>query len=620
MSQPAAPAGFARRAGVALGLAWRAAPTPAAAYLAISLASGLAPASVALLTKRLLDGLAEGRPAGLTGTVLALAAIGLVLAVAPSASMLVQGDLDRRVDLALQDRLYQAVNRFGGLARFEDPGFLDRLRLAEQASGAGLSPATTGLFDLGRNLVALGGLLAALASLNLGLAGVVLVASIPGLLAELALSRRRRLLLTETSATVRRRIFYGSLLTDVRAAKEIRLFGLGGFLHGRMLAELRSVQARERRLDQRGFVTQGGPTLLGAVVAGLALAWAVREGSAGRLTPGDVSVLVVAVAGVQGALAGLIGQIAGAAEALTLFGYFLEVTALPDDLPAPASASRPTPLRRGVELRDLWFRYDPGQPWVLRGVSLTIPHGRAVGLVGRNGSGKSTLVKLLCRFYDPDRGTVLWDGVDIKEIPLAELRQRMGVLFQDYMSYDLTAAENVGVGDLERLADRSRIVEASRRAGVHDTVRRLPGGYGTLLSRTFFTEGEQDGDRIGVTLSGGQWQRLALARTLMRGQRDLLILDEPSAGLDAEAEHQIHQRLRDARAGRTSLLISHRLGAVRDADLLVVLDGGEVVEQGTHAELMAAGGEYARLFRLQAEGYLAGDGRPEVASPTLPAR
>ncbi|HSK91254.1 MAG TPA: ATP-binding cassette domain-containing protein, partial [Euzebyales bacterium] len=246
--------------------------------------------------------------------------------------------------------------------------------------------------------------------------------------------------------------------------------------------------------------------------------------------------------------------------------------------------------------------YDDAQPWVLRGVDLFLPHGRATALVGLNGSGKSTVVKLLCRFYDPQRGAVLWDGVDLRRLDPASLRTRMAAVFQDGVAYDLTAAENVGVGDLDALGDRPRIHAAAALARVDDVLAALPQGYDTLLSRSFV-----DGDgSAGVLLSGGQWQRVALARAYLRQDRDLVVLDEPSAGLDAEAEHELHRDLRRHRAGRTSLLISHRLSAVRDADLVVVLSGGRIAERGTHAQLLAAGGEYARLFALQADGY-----RPE---------
>jgi ATP-binding cassette subfamily B protein len=260
-------------------------------------------------------------------------------------------------------------------------------------------------------------------------------------------------------------------------------------------------------------------------------------------------------------------------------------------------------LRAGIELRDVWFRYGDGQPWVLRGLNLTIPHGGSLALVGLNGAGKSTVVKLLCRFYDPSRGAILWDGVDLRDVPVEELRSRIGAVFQDYMCYDLSAAENVGLGDVSYLDDRERVVEAARRAGAHTIVTALPKGYDTLLSRMFFDEADKDDPETGVLLSGGQWQRIALARAFLRDRRDLMILDEPSAGLDAEAEHEVHTSLRRHRDGATSVLISHRLGAVRDANLIAVLSGGRLAELGTHEELIAAAGEYARLFRLQASGY-----------------
>jgi ATP-binding cassette subfamily B protein len=336
-------------------------------------------------------------------------------------------------------------------------------------------------------------------------------------------------------------------------------------------------------------------------VAGGGLIWAVRAAAIGDLTVGDVSAFVASVSGVQAALVALVGGIAGAHHALLMFGHHQEVSGLADDLPAATLPPRASPPQWGIELRDVWFRYDDGHPWVLRGVTMTIPEGRSVALVGLNGAGKSTLIKLLCRFYDPTRGAIYWDGVDIRGLPVGELRRRMGVLFQDFMTYDLTAAENIGVGDLPALHDRPRIHRAARAAGVHEHIAALPRGYDTLLSRIFHEEDEDSG--AGVMLSGGQWQRLAFARSLMRGDRDLLILDEPSAGLDAEAEHHLHQQLARYRKGRTSVLVSHRLSVVREADAIVVLSEGRIAEQGTHARLIQADGLYARLFALQADGY-----------------
>jgi ATP-binding cassette subfamily B protein len=368
-----------------------------------------------------------------------------------------------------------------------------------------------------------------------------------------------------------------------------------------MLDELAVADGQRRRLDARTLRVQFLLGLLSAVVLGAALTWAVRAAVGGGLTVGDVSALVASIAALQTTLAALVTRIALVHHALLLYRHFRAVLDAEPDLPEPSDPAPVPPLRRGIELRDVWFRYAPDQDWVLRGVDLVIPHGTAVGLVGLNGAGKSTLVKLLCRFYDPQRGAILWDGTDLRELSLDGLRARIGALFQDYMAYELTAAENIGLGDVTALSNEDKIRAAAVRSGADPTLRALPRGYKTMLSKMFADDPGDDSG--GVLLSGGQWQRLALARTYLRDRRDLLILDEPSSGLDAEAEHAIHHGLRAHRAGATSLLISHRLGAIRDADTIVVLSGGRITEQGTHDELVAIGGEYARLFHMQADGY-----------------
>jgi ATP-binding cassette subfamily B protein len=338
-------------------------------------------------------------------------------------------------------------------------------------------------------------------------------------------------------------------------------------------------------------------------VAGGGLVWAVALAAGGAITPGDVLMLVAGVVGVQGAVTAVVTSVSTLHHQLLMFGHYLDVVTAEPDLPVAAHPA-PTPqLRHGIELRDVWFRYTDDHPWVLSGVNVLIPAGQAVALVGRNGAGKSTLVKLLCRFYDPTKGAVLWDGVDIREMDVAVLRARIGAVFQDFMDYDLTAVENIAIGDIDALDDRRRIIAAAERSGIHETISDLPRGYDTMLSRIFTSEGDEQDPESGVNLSGGQWQRLALARAFVREGRDLLVLDEPSSGLDAVAEHEVHTSLREHRQGRTSVLISHRLSAVRAADRLVVLSDGEIVEDGTHDDLLHSGGVYAELFRLQAAGY-----------------
>ncbi|WFB10372.1 ABC transporter ATP-binding protein/permease [Streptomyces sp. LX-29] len=601
--EPAGP-GMARRLGVVWALAARAAPGTLALYGTLTLATGALPVATAWLTKLVLDGLVGHASAGeLMWLALGLAAAGTVSRVAPQLAQYLRAQLERAVALRAQDRLFAVVETFAGLRRFENPSFLDRLRFAQEAGRSAIPQAVDGALGVVGSSITIIGFVGSLYLLSPVMTAVVLLSGVLAVLVEVALSRRKARLLWQVQGAERREFFYSDLLADVRAAKEVRLFGIGAFLRGRMLTERRRTNAVKRAIDRRELCAHLALGALAAAVSGGGLLWAVSAARAGTLSVGDVTVFVAAAVGVQAALAMLAEDVAGAHQALEMFGHFAAVTTAGPDLPTP-SAPRPLPpLRRGIELRNVWFRYSEDHPWVLRGVDLRIPHGSSVALVGLNGAGKSTLVKLVCRFYDPTEGQILWDGVDIREVDPVDLRRRIGAVFQDYMHYDMTAAECVGLGDLETMDDRPRIEAAARKAGIHRKLSDLPRGYDTMLSRVFFMESEKDDPDTGVVLSGGQLQRLALARAFLRDRRDLMILDEPAAGLDAEAEHEIHTSLRRHREGRTSLLISHRLGAVRDADLIVVLGEGRVAERGTHAALMAADEGYARLFRLQASGY-----------------
>ncbi|HUR04695.1 MAG TPA: ABC transporter ATP-binding protein [Nonomuraea sp.] len=591
----------------AYALAWQASPGMLLLQLVTAVIGGMAPVAIAWLTKVALDELTASVPrtAALVWMAAGIGALGIVMAATSAITNYAQGRARRAIGLHSQDRLFDAVNRMSGLARLEEPRFHDRLRLAQQsAEHAPDQLVQMGLSTL-QGTLGIAGFLGTLVAINPIMAGAALAAAAPAMIAHLALSRQRAGLMWRTSPGMRRKMFYQMLLTDLQAAKEVRLFGLGSFLHGRMLTELRAANSAEDRLERSVVRVQVFLAVLGALLSAAGLLWAVHAAAARTISIGDVSVFIASLAGLQSGLSVLVQGIAMGHQSALVFHHYLTVVGVRDDLAGPSRPRELAPLAHSIELRDVWFRYSEDVPWVLRGLNMTIPYGTSLAVVGLNGAGKSTLVKLLCRFYDPQRGSVLWDGVDIRDVPVAQLRQRIGAVFQDYMDYDLTAAENIGLGNLEAIDDPERVRAAAERAGAHEIVERLPSGYQTMLSRLFHAgDEEEDVSTSGVHLSGGQWQRLALARGLMRQGRDLMILDEPSSGLDAVAEAAVHDRLRELRAGSTSVLISHRLGAVRRADRIVVIQDGRVLESGDHASLtVSPDGVYAQLFRTQAEGY-----------------
>ncbi|MET0495245.1 MAG: ABC transporter ATP-binding protein [Actinoplanes sp.] len=588
-----------RRLAEAFALAWAAAPWSVLVVGSTALAQGVVPVAIAWFTKLLLDDVAAPGAGAPWWVVAGLVASVALLTVLPHTAGYFQAELRRGVELTVQTRLFAAVNRVPGLGPFEQPAFHDRLQLAEQAGQSVPGQIVQSATALVQALVTQLGLISALVVVDWRIAAVALAVGVPALLAELHVSRARNALVWSLSPVRRQAMHYVMLQGDVQAAKEIRIFGLAGFLADRMAALIRRAHRDEHRLDGRELRVQTGLGAIAAATLAVGLIVAIGAAAGGRIGVGDLALALVALPAIQAGVGGIVRNVGLAHSALLLFDHYRAMVGEP--VPRPGAA--PPPLTAGIELRDVWFRYDDDQPWVLRGVDLTIPVGRTVALVGVNGAGKSTIVKLLSRLYDPTRGAVLWDGRDSRTFGHAELRRRISALFQDFMVYDLTAAENIGLGDLDRLGDPAAIRRAASHAGVHEAIEAMPQGYHTLLSR-IFTGGLPTGEeQSGVLLSGGQWQRLATARALLREDCDLLILDEPSSGLDAEAAYQLQQQLHSMRAGRTTLLISHRLSTVREADLIVVLDHGRVTDSGTHDELMARPGRYAELFRRQAAGY-----------------
>ncbi|MFC9259924.1 ABC transporter ATP-binding protein [Streptomyces hydrogenans] len=591
----------------AAGLAWRAGRLALLLHLAGSVVAGLLPAAAALLVRELFDAITQHRPTdALVRVAVLLVAVSLGIALVPAVTDFLREQHARRVQLRVQDELFESVNRLPGLRHFENPAFQDELRLAQEAGSSAPGMLIGSVVGGVQALVTFLGFLVTVCVLNPLLGALTVVMALPTFRTQLTAGRRRAAVIRDIVARSRRQMFYASLLTDTDAVKEIRLFGLQDHFKDRARAELAAASEAERRTELRNLLRGFAPSVLGVAVYGAGLVWVVRAVGQGALSVGDVSVFLAATAAIQTGVGQLASTGSNAYQALLTFVSYRSLRDLTPDLKQLEGPARePEPLRSTITFEDVWFRYDDTSPWVLRGVDLTLTAGATTALVGLNGAGKSTLVKLLCRLYDPTRGRVLWDGTDIRRFTPDEYRRRIGVVFQDYCRYDLTAAENVGLGRLDRAGDTDAVTGAAKAAGIHDRLTRLPAGYSTLLSRIFLPDGEEGADLgfAGQALSGGEWQRVAVARAFMRADADLLILDEPSAGLDAEAEKEIHDSLRTLRRGATGVVISHRLSAVRDAAAIVVLADGRVIERGTHEVLMGRGGRYAELFTLQADGY-----------------
>lgn len=381
---------------------------------------------------------------------------------------------------------------------------------------------------------------------------------------------------------------------SVETAKEVKIFNLHRFLIAkyRELAEkfFRANRALARRRAFWGTLLAGLGTL-GYYVAYAYIAWRTVKGD---FSIGDLTFLAGSFRRLRQLLEGLLvgfSQVAGQALYLDDLFSFFEIK--PEIVSPPDAIAVPRPIARGFVFENVGFRYPDAEKWALRNLDFELRAGEVLALVGENGAGKTTLVKLLARLYEPDEGRILLDGRDLREYDLEDLRGNVGVIFQDFVRYHLTAGENIGVGQIDAMDDRERIREAARRAAADDVIEGLPQAYDQLIGRRFKT---------GVDLSGGQWQKIAIARAYMRDAQ-VMILDEPTAALDARSEFEVFQRFKELSHGKTAVLISHRFSSVRMADRILVLAEGRLEASGTHEQLLAQGGRYAELFELQAAGY-----------------
>ena len=381
---------------------------------------------------------------------------------------------------------------------------------------------------------------------------------------------------------------------SAETAKEVKIFGLNRFLidRYRMLAE--SFFDANRRIALRRAGWGSVLSAIGTVAYYVAYAYIVWRTLHGDFSIGDLTFLAGSFRRLRNLLEGLLlgfSQVAGQALYLDDLFSFFEIE--PEIVQPPSARPFPAPIRQGFAFENVGFRYPGAERWAVRGLAFTLRAGEILALVGENGAGKTTLVKLLARLYDPDEGRILLDGHDLREYDLFALRANIGVIFQDFVRYHFSAADNIAVGRIEARDDRPRIVAAAERSMADEFIRKLPARYEQVLGKRF---------RTGIDLSGGEWQKIAIARAYMRDAQ-VLILDEPTAALDARAEYEVFRRFKEMSRDKTVVLISHRFSSVRMADRIIVLADGAIEATGTHEQLIEQGGRYAELFELQAAGY-----------------
>ncbi len=495
------------------------------------------------------------------------------------------------------------------LAQFEDPEFYDHLERARRQTTGRIGLIAV-LLAMGQDLITLASLGAALVLHNPWLLVLLLVAILPSFLGETHFASLSYSLLFRWTPERRELDYLRFVGASDKTAKEVQMFGLAGWLSDRYAALAQRYYDENKRLSVRKGIVSALLSIIGTLGYYGAYVTILLRAVAGAISIGTLTFLAAAFGRSRDLIQRLLLSASDIYEqSLYLRDLFVFFEMVPTIASRPGAPKVPQPIRTGFVFDDVGFQYPGSERWAIRHVNLSIAPGERVALVGENGAGKTTITKLLARLYDPSEGRILLDGVDLREYDLASVRQAIGVIFQDFVRYDMRFDENVGVGEIERVTEyleQARdataempgvppepLVDAAERSLAASLLPRFEQGYRQMLGRRF---------EDGVDLSGGEWQKIALARAYMRSAQ-LLILDEPTAALDARAEYEVFVRFNELMAGRMAVVISHRFSTVRMADRIIVLSGGRVVEEGSHDTLVGSSGLYAELFEMQAAGY-----------------
>lgn len=614
-NNPSGTSSFGQRVGALknilpfIAMIWQTGPGLTASLLVLRSARALLPIATLYVGKLIVDDvvrlvqmpgrpetLSQWLPSGLLNGLMILLTIEFALAISADVLgrivALVDSLLSERVSNASSVRLMQHAATLD-LEDFEDSEFQDRLERARRQT-SGRMTLLGQLFSQAQDMVTVASFVAGLVFYAPWLIGLLLLALVPAFLGEAYFNAQTYSIDFFRTPERRELDYVRQTAASVDTAKEVKIFGLNNFLIERYERLAREFYTANRRLAITRARWGGLFSAIGTLGYYFAYAYIAWRTLTGAFSVGDLTFLAGSFLRLRTLLEGLLTSFSSTAgQALYLDDLFSFYETKARILSPAHPRPFPNPIRTGFVFEDVGFIYPGAARWAVRHLHFNLKAGEVIALVGENGAGKTTLVKLLTRLYDPSEGRILLDGHDLREYDLEQLRGNIGVIFQDFVRYHLSAGDNIAVGKIAARDDAARIERAAMRSQADEVIARLPGGYQQMIGKRF---------RNGVELSGGEWQKVAISRAYMR-EAQVLILDEPTAALDARSEFEVFQRFKELSDGKTAVLISHRFSSVRMADRILVLADGKVEAAGTHDELMLQSGRYAELFELQAAGY-----------------